>query len=136
MVDDTKEPLHEGVVKSFYSARGYGFIRGPEGDVFVHYTDIKTSTPGLRNLVQGERVMFALERDGQRLRARACFPLEPGEARQVMLKNKRGPSGKQQRLAAKRASKLTDAGLVAHDTGVIDAYLRGEDLPGAPKRQP
>jgi CspA family cold shock protein len=49
-----------GSVKWFNSQKGYGFIsRDAGGDVFVHYSSI--SADGFRNLVEGERVEFAVE---------------------------------------------------------------------------
>lgn len=47
-----------GTVKWFSAGKGYGFIErdNGEGDVFVHYSAIKTS--GFKTLDEGERVEF------------------------------------------------------------------------------
>ncbi len=46
-----------GTVKWFDSEKGYGFIeRDAGGDVFVHYTSIRSQ--GFRSLFEGQRVEF------------------------------------------------------------------------------
>jgi CspA family cold shock protein len=48
-----------GTVKWFNSQKGFGFIQPESGpDVFVHHTAIKSN--GYRELVEGERVEFAI----------------------------------------------------------------------------
>lgn len=48
-----------GTVKWFNAQKGYGFIARESGpDVFVHFSAIQTS--GYRELVEGERVEFAI----------------------------------------------------------------------------
>jgi len=49
-----------GIVKWFNGAKGYGFItRDQGGDVFVHYTAIKSE--GFRTLEENQRVEFSVE---------------------------------------------------------------------------
>ncbi|HCL27135.1 MAG TPA: cold-shock protein [Candidatus Handelsmanbacteria bacterium] len=47
-----------GVVKWFNDAKGFGFIQGESGDVFVHHSAIKAE--GFRSLSEGQRVEFDL----------------------------------------------------------------------------
>ncbi|HJP32593.1 MAG: cold-shock protein [Candidatus Latescibacteria bacterium] len=47
-----------GVVKWFNDAKGFGFIQGEAGDVFVHHSAIKAE--GFRSLAEGQRVEFDL----------------------------------------------------------------------------
>ncbi|MDH4136719.1 MAG: cold-shock protein [Anaerolineae bacterium] len=50
-----------GTVKWFNGSKGYGFISREDGDdVFVHYSAIQTE--GYRNLEEGQRVEFTVER--------------------------------------------------------------------------
>ncbi len=60
-----------GTVKWFNNKKGFGFINGSEetGDVFVHYSEIKT--PGYRTLNEGDQVEFELviEQKGSRARS-------------------------------------------------------------------
>jgi CspA family cold shock protein len=48
--------MAEGIVKWFSNSKGYGFIEMPDGDVFVHYSAIKSA--GYKSLRQGGRVKF------------------------------------------------------------------------------
>lgn len=58
------EKMLKGTVKSFDSAKGWGFITVPhEGDIFVHYTGIDSR--GLKTLVPGEEVSLVIVQ-GQR----------------------------------------------------------------------
>ena len=55
-----------GTVKWFNTTKGYGFIQ-PEGggaDVFVHISAVERA--GMRNLNEGQRVSFDVERDPKR----------------------------------------------------------------------
>jgi CspA family cold shock protein len=57
-----------GTVKWFNGSKGYGFIeRESGGDVFVHYSAIRGE--GFKNLEEGQRVEFTVERDPKGLRA-------------------------------------------------------------------
>jgi CspA family cold shock protein len=50
---------HNGVVKWFNTAKGWGFITSESaGDVFVHYREIKGD--GFRNLEEGQKVEFSI----------------------------------------------------------------------------
>ncbi len=59
----------QGTVKWFNGSKGYGFIEqanhGP--DVFVHYSAI--TGQGFRNLEEGERVEFTVEKGPKGLQA-------------------------------------------------------------------
>ena len=49
--------MSEGTVKWFNASKGFGFIETDEGgDVFVHYSSIKTD--GYKTLDEGARVRF------------------------------------------------------------------------------
>jgi CspA family cold shock protein len=49
--------MSEGTVKWFNEQKGFGFIEDSEGgDVFVHYSAIKSS--GFKTLAEGQRVSF------------------------------------------------------------------------------
>lgn len=57
-----------GTVKWFNGSKGYGFIERQGGeDVFVHYTAIQAD--GFRNLTEGQRVEFSIERGPKGLQA-------------------------------------------------------------------
>ena len=57
-----------GTVKWFNNSKGYGFIqRDGDGDVFVHYSDIRGS--GFRSLFDGQRVEFTVVEDIKGLKA-------------------------------------------------------------------
>ena len=57
-----------GTVKWFNGYKGYGFISREDGeDVFVHHSAIQAE--GFRNLEEGQRVEFTVERDPKGLRA-------------------------------------------------------------------
>ncbi len=57
-----------GTVKWFNGSKGYGFISREDGDdVFVHYSAIQSE--GFRNLEEGQRVEFAIERGPKGLQA-------------------------------------------------------------------
>ena len=45
-------------VKWFDTNKGYGFIDGPDGDVFVHYRSIEPEEDGFKNLREGDQVHF------------------------------------------------------------------------------
>jgi cold shock protein len=57
-----------GTVKWFNTSKGYGFIARPGApDVFVHYSAIQTE--GFRNLEEGQRVEFTIEKGPKGLQA-------------------------------------------------------------------
>jgi CspA family cold shock protein len=63
-----------GTVKWFNGSKGYGFIARPDGeDVFVHYSAIRAD--GYRNLVEGQRVEFSVEKGPKGLQAANVVPL-------------------------------------------------------------
>jgi cold shock protein len=63
-----------GTVKWFNGSKGYGFIARDNGpDVFVHYSAI--STDGYRNLVEGQKVEFAVEKGPKGLQAANVVPV-------------------------------------------------------------
>ncbi len=51
-----------GTVKWFNEQKGFGFIEPEDkrsgGDVFVHFTGIKSENKGRRNLFEGDKVTF------------------------------------------------------------------------------
>jgi CspA family cold shock protein len=57
-----------GIVKWFNTTKGYGFIqRQGEPDVFVHYSAI--TADGFRNLEEGQKVEFTIEKGPKGLQA-------------------------------------------------------------------
>ena len=57
-----------GVVKWFNAEKGYGFIsRKAGGDVFVHYSEIRSS--GFRTLEEGQEVEFTVAQSPKGLQA-------------------------------------------------------------------
>jgi cold shock protein len=57
-----------GTVKWFNGAKGYGFIAREDGeDVFVHFSAIQGE--GYRNLEEGERVEFSIQKGPKGLQA-------------------------------------------------------------------
>lgn len=62
-----------GTVKWFNGTKGYGFIAREGGeDVFVHYSAIQAS--GYRNLAEGQKVEFSIERGPKGLQAVDVIP--------------------------------------------------------------
>jgi len=63
-----------GTVKWFNGTKGYGFLARENGeDVFVHYTAIQMQ--GFRNLVEGQKVEFSIEKGPKGLQAVNVTPL-------------------------------------------------------------
>ena len=63
-----------GTVKWFNGSKGYGFISRDEGeDVFVHYSAI--ASDGFRNLMEGQKVEFTVEKGPKGLQAANVTPL-------------------------------------------------------------
>jgi CspA family cold shock protein len=63
-----------GTVKWFNGSKGYGFISRQDGDdVFVHYSAIQAE--GYRNLEEGQRVEFIIERGPKGLQATQVLAL-------------------------------------------------------------
>jgi CspA family cold shock protein len=57
-----------GTVKWFNGSKGYGFLARENGeDVFVHYSAIQSD--GYRNLQEGQRVEFSIEKGPKGLQA-------------------------------------------------------------------
>ena len=62
-----------GTVKWFNKNKGYGFIAREGGeDVFVHYSAIKGE--GYRNLEEGQKVEFTIEKGPKGLQASEVVP--------------------------------------------------------------
>ncbi|MRR12259.1 cold-shock protein [bacterium] len=60
--------MEQGTVKWFNGEKGFGFISRSNGeDVFVHYKAIVGE--GFRELKEGDRVQFSVERGPKGLRA-------------------------------------------------------------------
>jgi CspA family cold shock protein len=63
-----------GTVKWFNTQKGYGFLAREGGeDVFVHYTAIVAQ--GFRNLAEGQKVEFSIEKGPKGLQAVNVVPL-------------------------------------------------------------
>jgi len=63
-----------GTVKWFNGEKGYGFIAREGGpDVFVHYSAIESE--GFRNLQEGQKVEFSIEKGPKGLQAAAVKPV-------------------------------------------------------------
>jgi CspA family cold shock protein len=63
-----------GTVKWFNGTKGYGFLAREDGeDVFVHYTAI--TMEGFKNLVEGQKVEFSIEKGPKGLQAVNVIPL-------------------------------------------------------------
>jgi CspA family cold shock protein len=62
---------HQGTVKWFNNAKGYGFIGRAEGepDIFVHYSNVQGD--GYKSLRDGDAVEFAIETDVNKNRTQA-----------------------------------------------------------------
>jgi CspA family cold shock protein len=66
--EQTMSEREVGTVKWFNGAKGYGFItREGAEDVFVHHTAIQGE--GYKNLDEGQRVEFSVERGPKGLQA-------------------------------------------------------------------
>ncbi len=53
--------MSNGTVKWFNESKGFGFIKGEDGDdVFVHYSSIQGN--GFRTLAEGDTVSFDVEK--------------------------------------------------------------------------
>ena len=61
-----------GTVKWFNSTKGFGFIQPDNGDAdaFVHISAVERA--GMRELVEGQKVSFELERDKKSGKMSAC----------------------------------------------------------------
>ena len=61
-----------GTVKFFNTTKGFGFIQPDDGatDVFVHISAVERA--GMRELVEGQKVSFDLERDKKSGKMSAC----------------------------------------------------------------
>jgi CspA family cold shock protein len=63
-----------GTVKWFNTQKGYGFLAREGGeDVFVHYSAIVSQ--GFRNLAEGQKVEFSIEKGPKGLQAVNVVPL-------------------------------------------------------------
>jgi len=63
-----------GTVKWFNTQKGYGFLAREGGeDVFVHYSAI--TAQGFRNLTEGQKVEFSIEKGPKGLQAVNVVPL-------------------------------------------------------------
>jgi cold shock protein len=63
-----------GTVKWFNAGKGYGFLSQDNGaDVFVHYTAIQGE--GFRNLTEGQKVEFTIEKGPKGFQAANVVPL-------------------------------------------------------------
>jgi CspA family cold shock protein len=64
-----------GTVKWFNPAKGYGFIGRDDGeDVFVHFSAIEMD--GYRQLKEGQKVEFSIEKGPKGLQAAQVIPIQ------------------------------------------------------------
>ncbi len=64
-----------GTVKWFNPAKGYGFIGRDNGeDVFVHFSAIDMN--GYKQLKEGQKVEFSIEKGSKGLQAAQVIPVE------------------------------------------------------------
>jgi len=64
-----------GTVKWFNPAKGYGFIGREDGeDVFVHFSAIEMN--GYKQLKEGQKVEFSIEKGNKGLQAAAVITLD------------------------------------------------------------
>lgn len=64
-----------GTVKWFNPAKGYGFIGRDDGeDVFVHFSAIEMD--GYKQLKEGQKVEFSIEKGNKGLQAAAVIAVE------------------------------------------------------------
>jgi CspA family cold shock protein len=61
-----------GTVKWFNSTKGFGFIQPDNGgpDAFVHISAVERA--GMRELVEGQKIGFEMERDNKSGKMSAC----------------------------------------------------------------
>ena len=61
-----------GTVKWFNSTKGFGFIQPDNGDAdaFVHISAVERA--GMREIVEGQKIGFDLERDNKSGKMSAC----------------------------------------------------------------
>lgn len=63
-----------GTVKWFNTQKGFGFLAREGGeDVFIHYSAI--TSEGFRNLAEGQKVEFSIEKGPKGLQAVNVVPL-------------------------------------------------------------
>ncbi|MDX1532471.1 MAG: cold-shock protein [Rhodothermales bacterium] len=64
-----------GTVKWFNAEKGYGFIARPSGgDIFVHYSEIKSN--GFKTLQDGQQVEYTVGEGRKGLQAQEVTPVE------------------------------------------------------------
>ncbi|MEG1495688.1 MAG: cold shock domain-containing protein [Romboutsia sp.] len=59
----------QGTVKWFDKVKGYGFISSAQGDVFVHFKEVKTIVNGRADLADGQKVNFEIEEGAKGMQA-------------------------------------------------------------------
>jgi CspA family cold shock protein len=61
-----------GTVKWFNSTKGFGFIQPDNGgeDAFVHISAVERA--GMREIVEGQKLIYELERDNKSGKMSAC----------------------------------------------------------------
>lgn len=64
--------MNTGTVKWFNATKGFGFIQPDNGgdDAFVHISAVERS--GMREIVEGQKVSYDLERDRKSGKMSAC----------------------------------------------------------------
>jgi Cold shock proteins len=64
--------MNTGTVKWFNATKGFGFIQPDNGgaDAFVHISAVERS--GMREIVEGQKLSFDLERDRKSGKMSAC----------------------------------------------------------------
>ena len=64
--------MQNGTVKWFNADKGFGFINGSDGDVFVHFSSIKTN--GFKSLEEGQKVSCDVEQGNRGPQATNVVP--------------------------------------------------------------
>jgi CspA family cold shock protein len=64
--------MNTGTVKWFNSTKGFGFIQPDNGDddAFVHISAVERA--GMRDIVEGQKIGYDLERDNKSGKMSAC----------------------------------------------------------------
>ncbi len=71
--------MPQGTIKKVVSDRGYGFIKGEEGEFFFHHSVLEDTT--IESLHEGQQVEYTASQGPKGLRAESVKPVDgAGEA--------------------------------------------------------